>query len=254
MYRTFTKLVSFLLILFIFQNVTSKETGIDEIPVFDYVTGHFEPSKYKNFINLKNTAISCSHEMYLRKETVNALLLLLADFRKEHKNITIQIISATRNFYTQKKIWNEKWCGKRKINQIHDITKISDPILRAVKILEYSSMPGTSRHHWGTDFDLNSLNNAYFKNGEGKIIFDWLKKNAAKYGFAQPYNKERSDGYNEEKWHWSYIPLSKIFLKNWNDLYKKNPARFTQPGIFFGSEKIGFLSYSYVNSINPECK
>lgn len=254
MLKIFTKLFSLLLFLFIFFNVDSKETGIDEIPVSDYVTGRFEPSKHVNFINLKNTKIPCPYEMYLRQETANALCSMLADFHKEYKNIIIQVISATRNFNSQKKIWNEKWTGIRKISKTFDITKISDPVLRAKTILKYSSMPGTSRHHWGTDFDINRLENAYFEYGEGKIIFDWLKRNAAKYGFAQPYNDGRSDGYNEEKWHWSYVPLAKNFLRNWNETYKKNSALFTMPGIFCGSEKSGSLSYIYVNSINPACK
>ncbi|NJK84501.1 MAG: M15 family metallopeptidase [Saprospiraceae bacterium] len=43
-----------------------------------------------------------------------------------------------------------------------------NPQERALKILKYSSMPGTSRHHWGTDIDLNSFSNSYFEQGEGK--------------------------------------------------------------------------------------
>ncbi|MBK8672515.1 MAG: D-alanyl-D-alanine carboxypeptidase family protein [Bacteroidetes bacterium] len=29
-------------------------------------------------------------------------------------------------------------------------------------------MPGSSRHHWGTEVDINALSNAYFSTGEGK--------------------------------------------------------------------------------------
>lgn len=254
MYKNFINFLLPSLLIFIFFDVKGKETGIQEIPVFDYVTGRFDPSKHKDFINLKKTTILCAGEMYLRRETADALKLLISDFNKEHDAIKIQINSATRNFYSQKKIWDEKWNGKRKITHIPDITKISDPIQRSMKILEYSSMPGTSRHHWGTDFDINYLNNSYYEKGEGKIIFEWFKKNAAKYGFAQPYNDGRTDGYKEEKWHWSYLPLSKKFLKDWNDVYNSNPSQFTKPGLFCGSEKSGHLSPLYVNSINSECK
>jgi len=48
-------------------------------------------------------------------------------------------------------------------------------------------MPGTSRHHWGTDVDLFSLDNKFFESGDGKIWYSWMVQNAAKYGFCQPY-------------------------------------------------------------------
>jgi LAS superfamily LD-carboxypeptidase LdcB len=72
-------------------------------------------------------------------------------------------------------------------------------------------MPGTSRHHWGTDIDLNAFTNTYFESGAGYKIYQWLLTNAASYGFCQPYTKKgvnRPSGYEEEKWHWSYLPIS----------------------------------------------
>ncbi len=247
-------IISIVFLLICNYNLSGNETGIDEIPVFNYVTGRFDPSKHKDFINIKKLFIPCSSEMYLHREAANSLKLLLDKFKKDHKEIKIYIISATRNFYSQKVIWENKWNGKKKILKIPDINKINDPLEKAAVILEYSSMPGTSRHHWGTDFDINNLSNSYYEKGEGKIIYEWFKKNAAKYGFAQPYTAERKEGYKEEKWHWSYIPLAKSFLKNWNDIYKRNPELFIKSGLYAGSEKIGHLAPIYVNSINPECK
>ncbi len=253
--KNLVKFILPLLLIFVLElNGISKETGIQVIPVFNYVTGRFDPAKHSDFINLKKSGIPCSDDLYLRKETVEALKLLLNDFKKDNPKIKIQIQSATRNFYSQKKIWDEKWKGKRKITGLEDITKITDPLNRSLKILEYSSMPGTSRHHWGTDFDINTLNNQYYEKGEGKIIYQWLKKNASKYGFAQPYTAGRTDGYKEERWHWSYVPLSKQFLENWNNIYQEDPSHFSRKGIFEGSDKSGHISPIYVNSINPDCK
>ncbi len=48
-------------------------------------------------------------------------------------------------------------------------------------------MPGTSRHHWGTEIDLNALNNKWFENGKGLKVYQLAYKNAAQYGFHQPY-------------------------------------------------------------------
>jgi len=254
----FKKLIQFTLPVFLILlqgfNAASKETGIQVIPVFNYVTGRFDPSTHKDFINLKKSGIPCSENIYLRKETVEAWKLLLNDFKKEFPEIKIQIQSATRNFYSQKKIWDEKYNGIRKVPGAGNLTGIKDPLSRSLKILEYSSMPGTSRHHWGTDFDINTLNNIYYSKDEGKIIYQWLNKNASKYGFAQPYTEGRAEGYKEEKWHWSYIPLSKQFLKEWNDVYQKDASEFSKPGIFAGSDKAGYLAPLYVNSINPDCK
>ena len=75
-----------------------------------------------------------------------------------YDTIQLIIVSGTRNFKEQKAIWNRKW---NRYNNLKSIDRIK-------KILEYSSMPSTSRHHWGTDLDLNNLNNSYFTSGKGK--------------------------------------------------------------------------------------
>lgn len=233
----------------------SEETGIYMIPVFNYVTGKFEPSRHPLFINLDKTDIPVSRKgQYLRKETADSLSLMLNDFHKDQPGIKISVISATRNFNSQKGIWEEKWAGKRKITGTPSISEIKDPVKKGELILQYSSMPGTSRHHWGTDFDINQLNNEYYSKGEGKIIYNWLVKNASKYGFYQPYTAGRDAGYKEEKWHWSYLPLSKQFLADWNNLHACMQSAFWKDISFKGVEHVAHLAPIYVNSINSECK
>jgi LAS superfamily LD-carboxypeptidase LdcB len=127
--------------------------------------------------------------------------------------INLKILSATRNFNAQKMIWENKWIGKTLVEDGQNLSKtMPDRVMRAKKILEYSSMPSTSRHHWGTDMDLNALTNAYFDTPKGKKIYDWLTKNAGRYGFCQPYTVGRPAGYHEERWHWSYMPISKPLM------------------------------------------
>lgn len=233
----------------------SDETGIYQIPVFDYVTGRFDPALHGSFVNLNNTAIPAARKnIYLRKEAVEAFEKMLADFSKDHPNIKIWIQSGTRNFSAQKSIWDRKWTGLLRTTGTSDITRVTDPIERAKLILRYSSMPGTSRHHWGTDFDINHLNNSYYSKGEGAIIYKWFVLNAEKYGFGRPYTPDRESGYEEEKWHWSYLPLSKIFLNDWNTLYMSNPDAFNADKLFQGSKEAGHLAPVYVNSISRECK
>ena len=119
--------------------------------------------------------------------------------------IRLRVLSATRSFSDQKRIWEAKWRART-----------GEPKSRAMDILKYSSMPGTSRHHWGTDLDINSLEPSYFKSGRGLEEYLWLNENASRFGFFQAYTLSASTeagGYQEEPWHWSYAPLSNKMLR-----------------------------------------
>jgi LAS superfamily LD-carboxypeptidase LdcB len=183
----------------------------------NYLLGKFDPATDSRFVQLTAAhAQGSALNGYLRKETFEAFQKMAAAAKKE--GITLTIISATRNFDSQKKIWENKWNGKTKVEG-KDLTPITDLNERARLILLYSSMPGTSRHHWGTDMDLNSLDNNYFASGEGLKIYQWLTQRGAEFGFCQPYTSKVNGrtGYEEEKWHWSYLPLSKIFLEEYGN-------------------------------------
>ena len=183
----------------------------------NYLLGKFDPSADPRFIPLTSAyAQGSALNGYLRKEAFGAFRKMTEAAKKEGVNLFI--ISATRNFDAQKKIWENKWNGKTKVEG-KDLTTIDDMKERARLILLYSSMPGTSRHHWGTDLDLNSLDNHYFSFGDGLKIYQWLSAHAGEFGFCQPYTSKENGrtGYEEEKWHWSYLPLSKSLLEE----YKK---------------------------------
>jgi LAS superfamily LD-carboxypeptidase LdcB len=179
----------------------------------DMLLGKFEPSKHKDYI-LIDVQYADREGMYLHKDSYAAFQEMYNSASKE--GIDLIIKSATRNFDYQKGIWERKWSGETKVRGEDLSVTITNPAERALKILEYSSMPGTSRHHWGTDIDLNSFNNDWFETGEGKIILDWLEENASKYGYCRPYttkNEKRPTGYQEERWHWSYMPLANHFME-----------------------------------------
>lgn len=147
---------------------------------------------------------------YLRKDVFEAFKRMADEASKS--GIRLVIRSATRNFKAQKRIWENKWRGNVLLEGgINASTSIKNPVDRALKILEYSSMPGTSRHHWGTDIDLNSFDNEWFASGEGLKLYTWMKENAVNFGFCQPYtakDSKRPNGYEEEKWHWTYMPVA----------------------------------------------
>jgi LAS superfamily LD-carboxypeptidase LdcB len=178
----------------------------------NYLLGQFEESKDSRFVKLgDDLARGSAQGKYLRKEAYEAFVKMASAAKQD--GISLFIISATRNFEAQKRIWENKWEG-RTLVEGQNLTEVTDLEKRAKLILLYSSMPGTSRHHWGTDMDLNSLENSYFDSGEGLKIYQWLTTHGAKYGFCQPYTSKAAGrtGYEEEKWHWSYWPLSKELL------------------------------------------
>jgi D-alanyl-D-alanine carboxypeptidase len=175
----------------------------------DYIMGKFDPAKHLDFMEIP-AQYRDEEVRYLRKDVFEAYKAMYEAAKKD--GINLKIISATRNFDNQKRIWENKWTGATILSDgVNAARDISDPIKRARKILQYSSMPGTSRHHWGTDIDLNNLNSKYFISGEGLKIYIWLVINAPAYGFCQPYSAiggDRSTGYHEEQWHWSYVPIA----------------------------------------------
>ena len=173
-----------------------------------YLMGKFDPVEHPEF-TLVEKQYANRGGMYLRRDAYAAFKRMHAAAAKD--GIELIIVSAARNFYAQKSIWEAKWTGARLVGGEDLSRTMPDKKRRALKILEYSSMPGTSRHHWGTDIDLNHLENEYFRNGEGKRIYDWLQAHAHEFGFCQPYTEKsmlRPFGYNEERWHWSYYPVA----------------------------------------------
>ncbi len=182
----------------------------------NYLLGRFNPETDGRFEKIPaEYSPGSANGGYLRKEVLQAF----AKMRQAAKNdgVTLTIVSATRNFQRQKSIWESKWTGKTLVEG-QDVSRINDSAARAKIILRFSAMPGTSRHHWGTDMDLNDLEDAYFQTQEGKKVYAWLIANAPRFGFCQPYTSKLNSnrtGYEEEKWHWSYLPLSSELLKQY---------------------------------------
>lgn len=214
--------------------------------------GQFDPKNHPDFVVVKNELTDGDGQYILRKKVDSALQVMLLAAKKD--GITLTVRSATRNFNRQKQIWEAKWTGKRTLSNGINLGKVTmSDSAKAKQILLYSSMPGTSRHHWGTDIDFNAFNNEYFEKGKGLKEYNWLTKNGPKYGFYQPYTSKKSGrkGYEEEKWHWSYKPLSVSFLKQYlNQITVKNIKNFKGAET---AEKVKAIE-NYVNGINPTLK
>ena len=135
----------------------------------DFLTGRFNPKTHPDFVKVDKKYHTKS-EMYLLKETLEAFIKM----RESKKDgISLTIVSGTRNFDAQKRIWEKKY-ERNKNKGLSDIENIK-------KIMIWSSMPSTSRHHWGTDIDINGFDE-YFdgKNPQANKEYEWLKENAFK--------------------------------------------------------------------------
>ena len=160
--------------------------------------------------------------------------------------VHLVILSAFRSFRHQRFIWETKWQDR-----YERLAGVSARDI-ALNIMRYSAMPGTSRHHWGTDIDLNAFNNAYFDTPEGKPVYDWLKAHAGEYGFCEVYSSRasrRTGGYEPERWHWSYIPTASRYLAAYVEADEAAPKGFEGD---VAVPEIDWLS-EFVLGIDPEC-
>ena len=208
-----------------------------------YLTGHFDPAQKEDFVAVAPQYNLTPNKIYLRKETYKAFL----DMREaaEKDSVDLKLASATRNFEYQRGIWDKKWEGYT--------AGFPNGTDRFAKILEYSAVPGASRHHWGTDIDINGASPEYFEGESGKKVYEWLTENAPRFGFCQTYakrNPDRFTGYNEEKWHWSYLPLASDFTEEYRKLIKEENITG-----FAGDEYVKDFNLinDFVLSINPDC-
>ena len=230
------------------QAMPTEPEPIDAAKI-DYIMGQFEPNQHDDFVLIPSRYAS-REGMYLRKEAFEDYLKMYEHAASEGINFTIR--SATRNFEYQRGIWERKWTGETKLSDGTAASDLDSHVDRAKKILLYSSMPSTSRHHWGTDIDLNSFDNAYFESGQGLQEYNWLLEHAGTYGFCQPYTDKSGGrtGYEEEKWHWTYMPLSK-------DLTEYAAGYLTDDMItgFLGAEVAPEIEVvkNYVLGINGRC-
>jgi len=215
-----------------------------------YLLGRFSPEKHPEFE--KVTQPYCSHGgcgKYLRKDALAAYKRMADAARAD--GVTLKIRSATRDFNNQKWIWMQKWSGAKLIAGKDLSVEYPDHVDRARRILRYSSMPGTSRHHWGTDVDINEFLLSYWRSEEGQKVYNWLKVNADRFGFCQPFSPGRSVGYQEEAWHYSYMPVAKGLLNDY--LAEIKPADISG---FPGSETAEALNVipDFVGGINQDCQ
>jgi LAS superfamily LD-carboxypeptidase LdcB len=237
-----------------------------------YLLGLFTPEEGPEWVQVPTG--------YLRREVAEAFGRMQGAARLAGHNIVI--FSATRTFERQREIWNEKmqfnpsrgtfgvfepnvppvsircagmltpadqslreW-NTRNANHIRCWTALTEAE-RALEVLKMSSAPGISRHHWGTDIDLNSVDPQAWEQSPLRETYDWLRANAHTFGFHQPYTPRQqrgNRGYSEEKWHWSYTAISQQLLSEYQRLLY-NSAEFQRQLQGRNVEAISFIVSHY---------
>ncbi len=151
----------------------------------------------------------------LQKQAFDAFVKMRKAALKD--GIKIKVVSSFRSYEHQNRIWKNKY--------LHYTKKGLTPQQAIAKIIEYSTIPGTSRHHWATDIDVidgavkkpldDVLQAKYFTtDAVYEPLKKWLDKNANTYGFYLVYTDEPSrKGFKYEPWHYSYAPISKPMLQ-----------------------------------------
>lgn len=130
--------------------------------------------------------------------------------------IDLEIVSGYRSYERQRSIWNRKY---------RQFTSEGMTGLEAIqKIISYSTLPGTSRHHWGTEIDVTDgsipkegdilLAEKFHNSGPYEPLRLWMETHASDFGFFLVYTNDPSrKGFAYEPWHYSYVPLSNNYLK-----------------------------------------
>lgn len=132
--------------------------------------------------------------------------------------VAMSIISGFRSFERQLAIWNDKWMGYRPVYSRHGRPLNMDALSEIEKykaIALWSALPGMSRHHWGTDFDIFAAEaietghqvelvpSEFSQAGVCHELEQWLDKELQHFGFFRPY-KTYNRGVSEEPWHISH--------------------------------------------------
>lgn len=149
----------------------------------------------------------------------------------------LQLVSSYRSFERQANIWNRKFKGELALNNIQgqqiDPERLNDHE-KMHAILLWSALPGGSRHHWGTDFDVYDrtkvvntgtvfelITQEYEGTGPCAELSKWLQENAKNYGFERPY-AQYVGGVAAEPWHLSFMPLASEIVRAFSvDLLKQ---------------------------------
>jgi len=145
--------------------------------------------------------------------------------------LSVRVVSSYRSFNHQNLIWTRKYKRYRS-RQLSPQTAVNYNI-------RYTAIPGSSRHHWGTEIDVVDgtvktsqypLNTKHYHgNGIYKSFREWMDDNAYKYGFYRVYTNDHTRrGFRYEPWHYSFAELAKPMLKEYTERDVQNTLKYQE--------------------------
>lgn len=175
----------------------------------------------------------------------------------------LRVVSGFRSFDRQLAIWNAKALGQRLVltqDELPvDMQALSDTE-KVFAILNWSALPGTSRHHWGTDidvYDANAITDDYDVQltaaeviGIFKPFHEWLSRQLAQpsSNFYRPYLANIGN-VAEEMWHLSYRPIASQFAQSLSEESLRQKIEATD--IQLKEAILENLSCIYANYVAP---
>jgi LAS superfamily LD-carboxypeptidase LdcB len=188
------------------------------------------PGATANMLRLTAAALTGQDEAHVCRDDLlgctlqPAVSAAFSQMRSAASNagLNLQAVSGFRSFERQLRIWNEKFLGTRPVLSRAGLAlavEALEPEARIDAILQWSALPGASRHHWGTDLDVidraavpagaqvRLIPAEYAAGGWFAPLDIWLRDHAADFGFFRPYDRDRG-GVQPEPWHLSFAPLA----------------------------------------------
>ena len=140
-------------------------------------------------------------DVYSLQQTAReALCAMMAAMEKDIKSNLPYVTSAYRSYSYQYDLF-EKYVKK------YTALGMSRAEAEA-EVCKTSARPGASEHQSGLCVDFMTSNMTSLSNEfESSAAFDWLSKNAYKYGFILRYPKDKTEitSYDYESWHYRFV-------------------------------------------------
>jgi LAS superfamily LD-carboxypeptidase LdcB len=157
--------------------------------------------------------------------------------------------SSFRGYAAQARIWEMKFSGRAPLYDLQGRVRertgwTEDDVI--AHILDWSALPGASRHQWGTEIDVvdaavmppgykpRLLPDEVAEGGLFAPLHRWLDVHLREHGFFRPYARYQG-GMFPEPWHLSYAPLS---LRAIDDLTLDVLRRATEASALPGKARV----------------
>ena len=180
-------------------------------------------------------------------DVVAAFLRLRA--AAERDGIELRPYSSFRGYDAQARIWEAKFSGRATLHDIdgrpRDRAGMSEDDL-IWHILDWSALPGASRHQWGSEIDVvdgaamppgykpQLLPSEVADGGLFAPLHRWLDDHIHAHGFFRPYARWQG-GMFPEPWHLSYAPVA---MRAIDDLTLDVLRRATEASALSGKARV----------------